>query len=409
MNAEPFYYTWNYQSATNMFPVASAEHDEFVLQDGRRIYDMISTSFQANFGHSNRVITDAIRDQLDRMPIASPKASFGLKRQVSERLAALLGLDGGKVFYTVSGSEAVENALKMARQTSGRSKVLARHNSYHGASLGALSVTGDWRNEPHFTVDSQTVRVPEPDDDPDLKLTREIISQVGASNIAAFILETVSGTNGVVVPDPSWMEGVQAMCREFGIYIILDEVLCGFGRTGPAFAFQSYDVQPDFVCTSKGITGGYIPFGAVWTAPRVVEYYDRHKLVCGLTNYAHPLGLAALGAVLDLMGDSDFCENKSRLEEQFEKWLREIGTWDFVREVRCSGLLAAIELDRPAPSWEAFFARGLHVYSKDRRIVLAPPFVSREERLQQAFEQFQATLFESPDVRADQTQKTAAN
>ncbi len=393
MNARPFYYTWNHQPATDVFQVERAEHDEFVLQDGRRVYDFISTSFQASFGHNHPAIREAIHRQLDTMPIASPKSSFELKRRVSTRLNELIGLAGGKLFYTVSGSEAVENALKMARQMTGRTKILARKKSYHGASLGALSVTGDWRNQPHLTLDEHTVRIPEPSDDPCLETTREIVSCAGPNQIAAIIIETISGTNGVAVPSQQWFDGISALCREHDILLIADEVLCGFGRTGPAFAFQAYGLQPDFICMSKGITGGYIPFGAVWTGPRAVGYYDTQKMACGLTSYAHPLGLAALDAVFDLLAEPAFQENKRALERLFRDTLGEIREWPSVGEVRCRGLLAAIDLlDRPAPTWQAMFDSGLHAFSSENSVVLSPPFVSTPARLTRALDTLKPLL-----------------
>ena len=396
MNARPFYYTWNHQPAADLFLVDRAEQDEFVLQDGRRVYDFISTSFQANFGHNHPVIREAIHRQLDVMPIASPKASFELKQRVSARLNELIGLAGGKVFYTVSGSESVENALKMARQMTGRTKILARKKSYHGASLGALSVTGDWRNEPHFTLDEHTVRIPEPSDDPLLETTRQIISCTGADHIAACIIETISGTNGVAIPSREWFKGIVALCREHDILLIMDEILCGFGRTAPSFAFQEYQLQPDFVCLSKGITGGYIPFGAVWTGPRVVEYYDSEKMSCGLTAYAHPLGLAALEGVLDLMSDPAFQENKMAIEHLFGQTMREIRAWPLVSEVRCRGLLAAIDLlDRSAPNWQTMLDGGLHAFSNENTVILSPPLISTPARLAEALDVLKRLLHES--------------
>ncbi len=385
MNVRPFYYTWSHQPDSDVFQVDRAEHDEFVLCGGGRVYDFLSTSFQSNFGHSHPAIREAIHRQLDQMPIASPKSTFGLKQRVAERLCQRVGLDGGKIFFTVSGAESVENALKMARQITGRTKVMARNNSYHGASLGALSVTGDWRNEPHFTIDEQTIRIPEPCEDPDLVRTREMVIEAGGPTIAAVIIETISGTNGVVVPSQKWFDGLAALCEEHGILLIVDEVLCGFGRTGTDFAFQPYGLQPDFVCLSKGISGGYVPFGAVWTGPRATAYYDKNKMACGLTSYAHPLGLAALEAVLNLMEDPTFLANRRALEVRFKQELGGIEALPHVSEVRCCGLLAAIDLsDRPAPTWQTMFDTGLHAFSSGSTIVLAPPHISTPARLSEA-------------------------
>lgn len=393
MSVRSFYYTWNRQPQQDVFPVERSQHDEFILTDGRRVYDFISTSFQANFGHSHPLIRQRIGAQLERLSIAPPKATFALKQQVSERLNQLFDLGPARIFYTVSGSESTENALKMARQVTGRTKILARQKSYHGASLGALSVTGDWRNRPHFTLDEHTIRIPEPDDDPQLTRTRQIVAAAGPETIAAIILETVSGTNGVAIPTQTWCDAVQALCRDLDLLLIVDEVLCGFGRTGPDFAYQAYGLRPDFVCTSKAITGGYIPLGAVWTGPRIITYYDDEVLSCGLTNYAHPLGLAALDAVLDLMADDDFRHHKAALERVFAEQVTQLA--DVLSATkRQRGLLAAIELPegQAAPTWQRCFEHNLHLYSKDNMIILAPPFVSSAERLGEAFDTLHSIL-----------------
>ena len=390
-----FYYSWTKQNTAVDFPVARAEADEFILDDGRKIYDFICTSFQANFGHSHKPITDRIAKQLAEMPIASPKSTFELKSRVSSRLVELVGLGDGKIFYTLSGSEAVENALKIARQITGRKIVLARKKSYHGASLGALSVTGDWRNDPHVTFDEGTVRIPEHDEDPDLEKTKSIIKQTGAKNIAAIILETISGTNGMSVPHPTWFSGLQEICRQQNIMLILDEVLVGFGRCGSAFAFQDYGLEPDLITMSKAITGGYIPFGAVWTSPAIAEYYNDQTLACGLTNYGHPLGLAALDAVLDTLEDTNFQSNKSQLETLFADTLLPLANKSHVREVRCRGLMAAIYLDHDAPTWQQGFDAGMHLYGKRNMNILAPPYITKPVKLKEMLDRYLNLLKQS--------------
>lgn len=384
-----FYYSWSKQDAPVDFPVASAEHDQFVLHDGRRIYDFVSTSFQANFGHNQARISEKIVQQLSSMPVASPKATFELKQSVSQRLDLAIGLEPGKIFYTVSGAETVENALKIARQLTGRKTVLARQKSYHGATLGALSVTGDWRNGHHMTFDEGTLRIPEYEDDPDLTQTRKIVSDAGPDSIAAIILETISGTNGVSIPTKAWFEGIQELCQEFGILLILDEVLVGFGRCGPMFAFQDFDLKPDMVCMSKAITGGYIPFGALWTSPAIAARYNDDILACGLTNYGHPLGLAALDGVLDLLSDPDLIRQKEATEKILGEYCRQMAQENrSVVEIRQRGSLVAIYLDRPAPSWQTAFDAGLHLYSRDNLSILAPPYNTDPQRLQSALDTY---------------------
>lgn len=400
---EQHFITWNRQLDPPLMKVAGAESDEFVLEDGRRVYDFVSTSFQAGFGHSSASIRQRIHQQLDRMPMASPKSLFGLKDRVSRRLVEFLNQgdvpQSWKIFYTVSGSEAVENALKIARHMTGRPRVLSRMRSYHGATLGALSVGGDWRSEPHVQFTAGTVRIPEPDDDPQAELFRKIVEQTGAERIAAVIVETISGVNGVVIPPRSWWDGVTRTCRETGILLIVDEVLAGFGRTGPAFAFHHFGLEPDLVCMSKGITGGYVPFGAVAVASRIASRYDDQVLACGLTNYAHPLGLAALDAVLDQFADSGFRQAKQDLEGVFSAGLKQLDEMPGVVGHRSRGLLAAIDFESACPAWQTCVDAGLYVVTRDKMMILAPPFVSRPERLQQAFATVTGLIEELPVAR----------
>lgn len=389
---QPYYYSWSAQNAAVDFPVEQTENDEFILAGGRRVYDMISTSFQANFGHSNKTIIDRVTQQMLRMPIASPKSTFELKTRVSNRLLKLVDRGPGKIFYTVSGAESVENGLKIARQLTGKKIVLARKKSYHGASLGALSVTGDWRNDPHWTLDEGTVRIPDFDDDPDLAKTRAMIESVGPDQIAAVILETISGTNGMSVPPASWMLGLQTLCRENGILLFMDEVLVGFGRCGPAFAFQDYGLEPDMVAMSKAISGGYIPFGALWTSEKIAAHYEADVLACGLTNYGHPLGLAAMEAVMDLLVDPEFMANKQALEQTLVEWTEALNQHPQVVETRCRGMMVAVYLNHPAPSWQNAFDKGLHLYSKNHLSILAPPYTSTPARLTKALAAFETLI-----------------
>lgn len=385
--------TWNKQSGTPLIDVERGDNDEFVLTDGRRIYDFTSTSFQASFGHSCEAIRRPVREQLDRMPVASPKSTSALREKESARLLRLLQLEtGGKLFYTVSGSESVENALKIARHWTGKPVILSRLRSYHGASLGAMSVSGDWRSAGHLNFSEGTVRIPEPDDDPHAKQFLGIIEQTGAGRIAAVIVETISGVNGVVIPPQTWWDGVSGACRKHGILLICDEVLAGFGRTGPAFAFQHFGLKPDLVTMSKGITGGYIPFGAVWVSPKIAARYDNEVLACGLTSYAHPLGLAAMSGVIDLLEDDAFTTSRRNLEGVFSACLAELCQKPFVTGCRHRGLLAAVELSKPAPDWQAFIDAGLYLVTRANSVILAPPFTSSPDRLEKAFRQLVEVL-----------------
>ncbi len=387
---DQYFVTWNKQVGAPQMTVAGARDDEFILSDGRRVFDFTSTSFQTSFGHSCDAIRSRIHQQLDEMPIASPKSLFPLKAAVSQRLLNLLNLDqgngAGKIFYTVSGSEAVENALKIARHSSGRPIVLSRNRSYHGATLGAMSVSGDWRSAAHLNFDEGTVRIPEPDDDPRALRLAEIVQETGPEKIAALIVETISGVNGVVIPPQSWWDGVTNVCRRHQIFLICDEVLAGFGRTGKPFALQHFGLQPDIVCMSKGITGGYIPFGAVWISSAIAAEYDNEILACGLTNYGHPLGLAAADAVMSLIEDPEFQQSKQALQDTFASRLSRLSQLPRIRGTRYRGLLAAVDFHQRAPDWQTCLEAGLYLVAREKMLILAPPFISSPDRLERAFD-----------------------
>lgn len=382
-----FFYTWTKQSAVTPLRVERGEHDEMVLVDGRRIFDFVSTSFQASFGHSHPLILTRISQQLGTMSICSPKATFPLKEQVSLDLVRLINRGAGKIFYTVSGAESVENAIKMARRIKGKPLILARKRSYHGASLGAMSVSGDWRSDEHLNFSAGTVRIPEPHEDPSGEGIRAVIAQTGADQIAAIIVETISGTNGVIIPPQTWFDALRVISDEFGIFLIVDEVLAGFHRCHTAFAFHSFNLRPDLVTMSKAITGGYIPFGAVWVNESIADFYEQHTLTGGLTNYAHPLGLAATSAVLEMVGNGAFFIQLRRSEQVFEAGVRTIAERFGASAVRLQGMLAAIEFgDRILPPWDYWIERGLYLFTKGNMMILAPPLVTKEERLANAFE-----------------------
>ncbi len=381
-----FFYTWTAQQHAHPLHISDAEGDEYITDDGSRIYDFISTSFQASFGHSNPLIIQKITRQLNQMPICSPKAVFPLKSAVSRGLIELLGFDRGKMFFTVSGAEAVENALKIARHRTGRPIILSRQQSYHGASLGAMSVSGDWRSDHHLTFDQGTRRIPEPYDDPTAAGVRQVIQDVGAENIAAVIVETISGTNGVVIPGQEWVQSLRKICTEHQILLIMDEVLTGFYRCQRVFAFQQFQVAPDMVCMSKAISGGYVPFGAVWVDQPIADFYQDNVLANGLTSYAHPLGLAASAAVIQQIVKPEFVEHLRQLEIVFRDQIGQLGRRFTVSASRVNGMLAAIEFaDRQLPDWKFWVQRGLYLYTKGNMMILAPPLTTQAERLERAF------------------------
>lgn len=390
----PYYFTWSAQSSVSPLPIDSALGAEFHCRGGKQVWDAVSCSYQASFGHSHEPIVRAIRDQLDDAIVLPPKAKTEQRERASLRLLELLGFAGkGKLFYTVSGAESVENALKMARQIRGVPQIVARAKSYHGASMGAMSVTGDWRHQGHFGVQDYTLRIPEPVDDPEAETAKMIIEAFGPDKIAAFCLETITGGNGVYTPPKSWWKGIQSIADKHGILLILDEVLCGFGRTGKHFGFHHFSLKPDMVCMAKAISGGYIPFGAVWTSDSISKYYDTNVLSCGLTGYAHPMGLAAMEAVINELEDSAFQNHFRDFLKAFSKGISDLSEHESVREIRSIGALAAVELAKPDRySGQSFWDAGVFVHKPGSYFTLAPPFIMNENNLQDMFHVIKGVL-----------------
>ncbi len=376
----PYYISWSKQHGASAFEIASVDGCLVYTPDGQAIIDMTSISYQAHFGHNHPTIIKHIKNQLDTIPMSSPKGIYPHKNETTRDLLKYMKKENGKIFYTTGGAETVENALKIARDITKKKVVLARKNSYHGATLGALAATGDWRNPAHLTPEGWVVRIPEPTETEALKKTREIILANDPKNIAAIIIETITGGNGVYYGTKEWWQGLRALCDEFNILLIMDEVVCGFERTGKSFGYMHYDVEPDLICMAKGITGGMIPFGAVWTSKKIADHYEENILCCGLTNYAHPLGVAAMRGVLEIVHDQKFQNNLKHVEKVFLEELEKLKTLSIVKEVRVKGMLCAIDLHKTIDG-KKFFDKGLYLVAQTNRIILAPPLIISEELL----------------------------
>ena len=370
-NALPYYITWSKQK--NATPLQVLATSKFCLKTKKygELYDLSSLSFHASFSLRPTQIQQRIAQELKLMPLVSSKASYPLKNKVTTDLIKLINLKGGKIFYTVSGAEAIENALKLARHLTKRTKILAREKSYHGATMGALAATGDWRNEGHVLPRDLTLRMPEPANDLQGEQLRALIEKEGPEHIAALCVETVSGANGVDSYPASWWQAVQKLRDKYGFKLIVDEVICGFYRLGTPFGFQYFGVTPDLVVMAKAISAGIVPFGAVWTGPEFVEYYQDNLFSFGLTQYANPIGLASLAGVLELCKSSSFKKtlkaNSKLLHQELERWQKE-GLLVTHKKV---GMLACASFER-ALAPEEIYSAGLYLVSKGNDLILCP-------------------------------------
>ena len=404
------FYTWSAQHNAKPLAIVGGQGARFQTADGGDWLDFGSVTWNANLGHGHAGVRRAVAEAAGRGLLAPPSAVYPDKVNAAERLLAIAprGLRDGKVFFCLSGAEANENAVKMARLYTGRRKIIYRTRSYHGATLGMLSLSGDPRRRPFDPGLPDGV----PWDDPyaaaatagDLE---ETIARAGADSVAAVMLEGVVGANGVYVPPPGYFRRVREICDRTGVLFIADEVLSGFGRTGRWFAVDHDGASPDLLVCAKGLTGGYAPGGAVVASARVARYFDDEVLLCGLTAYAHPLTCAAVLAAIDAYEREGLIDRAARLGEWLAPRLRALAAArGYVRELRGIGLLWALELREPGGDGPAGSARmqrlaaalgerRVHLHKRDNMIFLAPPLVVTEAELEAGLSAIAAALDDS--------------
>ncbi|MBM4434904.1 MAG: aminotransferase class III-fold pyridoxal phosphate-dependent enzyme [Chloroflexi bacterium] len=349
-------FDWMAQSAADPLPIASASGVWFTTVDGRRFLDFSSQLMSVNAGHGDRRIVEAIVRQLREVAYVNPMHTTEARARLGQRLAALLPGDIEKVFFTLGGAEANENAIRIARAVTGRTKVLARYRSYHGATSGMMAVTGEPRRWPNEHGVPGVVHVLDPyhgiergwdSAEAALALLDETIQLEGPQSIAAFIVEPVTGTNGVLVPPDGYLQGVRRLCDRHGILLIADEVMTGFGRTGAWFAVDHWGVVPDLITMAKGLTSSYVPLGAVGMRPNVAAHFDRQVFAGGLTYNSHPVGCAAALATIAVYEEDGLIANARRMGEALRRHhLRLAERHPSVGAVRSIGLFGAIELIR---------------------------------------------------------------
>ena len=335
-------------------------------------------------------MVEAVCRQARTLSLAPPNADFPAKRELAERLLGLAPSGFTRVFFALGGAEAVENAMKLCRLSTGRFKFVSRYRSYHGASLGALSLTGDHRRPPLEPLLSGVTRVLDDSHIP------EVLEREG--RVAGVFLEAVPGANGVLVGDvPTW-QAIRAACDDRGALLVVDEVLTGFGRTGRAFGFEHFEVLPDLIVCGKALTAGYAPLSAVLVHERVAERFEEEVLWAGLTHYAHPLGCAAGVEALAIYEDEGLYARADALGTALRGGLSELAAAlpEVVSEPRGLGLLAAVDIEAPAAAWRAFerelSARHLHVHLSEARgtLILAPPLVIGDEVLARGLNEVRA-------------------
>ncbi|PWU25527.1 MAG: aspartate aminotransferase family protein, partial [Candidatus Rokuibacteriota bacterium] len=328
--------------------------------EGKRYLDFASQLVNVSIGHQHPKLVTAIKDQAERLCTIGPPMANEPRSELARLVAEVMPGDLDHTFFTNGGAEANENAVKVARWATGRHKVIARYRSYHGATGGAITLTGDprrWHAEPGLPgvvrmLDPYTYRCPAGHPDPCPVCTgaphlEEILQYEGPDTVAAVILETVTGTNGVIVPPDGYLRAIREVCDRHGILLILDEVMAGFGRTGRWFACQHWDVVPDIISTAKGINSGYVPLGAMTVRDHVYEAIRDRFFAGGLTYSGHPLACAAGVASIEAFREEGIVENAAAMGDAFATGLAGLAErHPSIGEVRGLGCFWALELVR---------------------------------------------------------------
>ena len=424
LTKEHVFFTWSAQSKVNPIAVKRAKGVYFWDTNDKQYLDFNSMTMCVNIGHGNERVIRAMQEQAAELPYAAPGMTTKVRALASKAVADITPRQAlTKILFTLGGADANENAIKLARGYTGKHKILARYRSYHGATAGAMAATGDPRRvvwEPnlmpgvvHFldpyryrsTFHRTNSDIAEVEFAQDyLNHLEEIIQYEGPNTIAAILMESVTGTNGVIIPPEGYMQGVRALCDKYGILMIADEVMSGFGRTGKWFAIEYWDVVPDMITMAKGLTSAYAPLGAVAMKPEIAAAFNETVYESGLTYTSHPISLAAALANIDVMREDKLVEHAAGMGKVLKRMLTDLGeAHPSVGEVRNIGLFGILELvkDRrtkePMAPWNSSspemtalkkycLDHGLFLYTHWHTVLIVPPLVITEEQLREGFD-----------------------
>ena len=406
------FFSWSVQGSLDPIAVDRAEGVYLYTPEGQRILDFNSQLMSVNIGHGDRRVIDAITAQATRLQYVQPAFVTEVRARLGAKLAEILPGDMDKVFFTLGGAEAIENAIRLARHYSGRHKVLARYRSYHGATLGSMTLTGDprrWANEPGIVG---VVRYPDThrwgEKEPrpvaeSLQGLEDVIQYEGPHTIAAIFLETIVGTNGILIPPDGYLQGVRELCDRYGILMVADEVMAGFGRTGRWFAVDHWNVVPDLMTMAKGLTSSYLPLGGVAMRHHIAEAFETKMFYGGLTYSSHPVSLAAALATIGVYEEDGLIERSARMGEVMRGHHEALAAkHPSVGAYRSLGLFGILDLVRSHDPWVPMtgfngssdemkavgkFLRqnGLYTMTPNNSIHTNPPLCITEEQLAEGF------------------------
>jgi taurine--2-oxoglutarate transaminase len=405
-------YEWSAQGKVDPIPVAGAKGSYFWTPEGKRYLDFNSQLMCVNIGHGHPKVIEAIKRQAETLAYANPFMATEPRARLAAKLAEITPGDIDVFFFTNGGAEANENAIKLARFYTGRHKIMARYRSYHGGTAGAITLTGDprrWAAEPGIPG---VVHVLDPYhgiqrgwDSAELALANleETIQLEGPDTIAGFILETVVGTNGVLVPPDGYLQGVREICDRYGILLIADEVMAGFGRTGKWFAVDHWGVVPDLITMAKGLTSAYVQLGAVGMRRQIADSFKDRVFYGGLTYNSHPLACATALAAIEVLEEERLIERAARMGDRLRVHHEQLAAkHPSVGATRSIGLFGVVELVRNRQTMEPmapfngtsdemvalgkrFREEGLYTFTRWNYFHTNPPLTISEEELAEGF------------------------
>jgi len=405
-------FEWSAQAAVDPIPVAHAKGIYFWTPEGKRFIDFNSQLMCVNIGHGDERVVNAIKKQAETLPYANPFMATDVRARLGAKLAELTPGDIDAFFFTNGGAEATENAIRIARLFTGRHKIGARYRSYHGGTAGALTLTGDprrWAAEPGIPG---VFRIPDfyhgiqkgsETAEEVLARTEEILELEGTKTIAALIVEPVTGTNGVLIPPDGYIQGLRKLCDKYGILLIADEVMAGFGRTGEWFSVNHWNVEPDLMTMAKGLTSAYVQLGAVGMRRQIADHFQKNVFYGGLTYNSHPLACASALATIAVYEEDNLIENARRMGNVMHDLLEDLQRrHPSVGTTRSIGLFGIVELVRNRETLEPmapfnssspemqelgkyFRQEGLYTFVRWNTFFTNPPLCITEAEMNEAF------------------------
>lgn len=411
LDRQHVFHSWSVQDSLNPLVIAGGAGCTLWDYSGRKYLDFSSQLVNTNIGHQHPKVVEAIKKQAETLTTIAPAMANLTRGEAAKRILSHAPKNFQKVFFTNAGADANENAMRMARQYTGRDKILSAYRSYHGNTGTAIVATGDWRRIPNefarahvhffnpYLYRSEFAATSEQEEcERALHHLRRTIECEGPTSIAAILLESIPGTAGILVPPKDYLKGVRALADEFGIVLIFDEVMTGFGRTGTWLALENYDVVPDLITFAKGVNSGYVPAGGVMISEPICEFFNTRFFPGGLTYSGHPLAMAAIVATIKTMEEEGIVENARHIgKEILGPGLKKLGMkYDIIGQVRGIGLFWALEfvsdpvLKKPMPAAVigkmkvALMEEGLLSFVVDNRIHVVPPCIVSKQQVEQA-------------------------